>query len=97
MDNIVNNANKYAGTDLWIKYTEEDNGLLITIRDKGPGVDDEDLLFITRKFYKGKNGEKHNGAGLGLYLADYFMREMGGSFNCYNDQGFVIDLFLRKV
>lgn len=97
VDNIVNNANKYAGTDLWISYMEKDNGLLITIRDNGPGVDNEEIMLITQKFYKGRNGEKQNGAGLGLYLADYFMRQMGGSFSCYNDNGFVIELFLRKV
>lgn len=97
VDNIVNNANKYAGTDLWINYLEKDNGLLITIRDKGPGVDSEELILVTQKFYKGRNGENKNGAGLGLYLADYFMKQMRGSFNCYNDKGFVIELFLSKV
>lgn len=97
VDNIVNNANKYAGTDLWINYMEKDNGLLITICDKGPGVDDEEIMLITRKFYKGRNGKKQNGAGLGLYLANYFMQQMGGFFNCHNDNGFVIELFLRKI
>lgn len=97
VDNIVNNANKYAGTDLYINYIEKDNGLLIQIRDRGPGVDDEEIILITQKFYKGKNANKQNGAGLGLYLVDYFMQKMGGSFHCYTDNGFVIELFLLKV
>ena len=62
-----------------------------------PGVDNEELILVTQKFYKGRNGENKNGAGLGLYLADYFMKQMRGSFNCYNDKGFVIELFLSKV
>ena len=97
IDNIVNNACKYAGTDIWVQYFEKKNGLLITIRDDGPGVDPEEIILVTQKFYRGKNGEKKDGAGLGLYLASYFMEKMGGSFECYNDHGFVVELFLRKV
>jgi signal transduction histidine kinase len=97
VDNIVNNANKYASTKLWINYMEKGNGLLITVRDKGPGVDNDEIGLITQKYYKGSNGKQQDGAGLGLYLADFFMKQMGGTYNCYNDNGFVNELFLRKV
>lgn len=97
VDNIVNNACKYAGTDLFADYMEKDNGLLVKLYDKGPGADEEELALLTQKFYKGRNGKSQNGAGLGLYLADYFMQQMGGSFSCYNENGFVTELFLRKV
>ena len=97
VDNIVNNACKYAGTDLFADYMEKDKGLLVKLYDKGPGADEEELALLTQKFYKGRNGKSQNGAGLGLYLADYFMQQMGGSFSCYNENGFVTELFLRKV
>ena len=37
-----------------------------------------------------------NGSGLGLYLTKMFMEKMEGQMNCYNDNGFVVELFLRK-
>jgi len=32
-----------------------------------------------------------------LYLAKQFMEGMGGSFDCYNDEGFVAELHLKML
>ena len=90
IDNIVNNAMKYAKTDVHISYSQRDNGILIRIKDDGPGVPEEDLAKVSEKFYRGSNV-----AG-GLYLTKMFMEKMEGQMNCYNDNGFVVELFLRK-
>lgn len=96
IDNIVNNAMKYAKTDVHISYSQRDNGILIRIKDDGPGVPEEDLAKVSEKFYRGSNVAGENGSGLGLYLTKMFMEKMEGQMNCYNDNGFVVELFLRK-
>ena len=96
IDNIVNNAIKYAKTDVHISYSQRDNGILIRIKDDGPGVPEEDLAKVSEKFYRGSNVAGENGSGLGLYLTKMFMEKMEGQMNCYNDNGFVVELFLRK-
>ena len=96
IDNIVNNAMKYAKTDVHISYAQRDNGILIRIKDDGPGVPEEDLAKVSEKFYRGSNVAGENGSGLGLYLTKMFMEKMEGQMNCYNDNGFVVELFLRK-
>ena len=97
IDNIVNNAMKYAKTDVHISYSQRDNGILIRIKDDGPGVPEEDLAKVSEKFYRGSNVAGENGSGLGLYLTKMFMEKMEGQMNCYNDNGFVVELFLRKT
>ena len=96
IDNIVNNAMKYAKTDVHISYSQRDNGILIRIKDDGPGVPEEDLAKVSEKFYRGSNVAGENGSGLGLYLTKMFMEKMEGQMNCYNDNGFIVELFLRK-
>lgn len=98
IDNIVNNSYKYAGTDINISFAlEQNSGIRITIRDRGKGVPDEELALITEKFYRGTNAKGKSGSGIGLYLSKNFMSQMGGEMEYYNDDGFVVELFLRKV
>jgi K+-sensing histidine kinase KdpD len=97
IDNIVHNSFKYAGTAIDVSFEEVPTGIKIEIRDYGNGVAEEELPLITEKYYRGANGKGKNGAGLGLFLANYFMSHMKGSLECYNDKGFVVNLFLSKV
>ena len=101
IDNVINNSYKYAGTDIDIDFgTSRDGGeenIILTIRDHGEGVLEEDMPLITEKFYRGSNSEGCEGSGLGLYLSQFFMQEMGGEFNCYNDNGFVVQIIIKKV
>ncbi len=97
IDNIVNNAYKYAGTAVTVSFHQHENGISVKIKDNGPGVSSEELPLLTGKFYRGGNAEGKDGSGLGLYLAKNFMERMGGDLECYCDNGFVVNLFLKKV
>lgn len=97
IDNILYNSYKYAGTAIQITYEDKADGIVIRIADSGPGVSDEELPLITEKFFRGKNSSGKQGSGLGLFLAKNFMGEMRGDMTCYNRDGFVVELFLRKV
>lgn len=97
IDNIINNAYKYAGTESYVKFTENKEGIQIRIQDKGSGVPEEELSLVAEKFYRGSNTKGKSGSGLGLYLAKNFMEGMQGGLECYNQDGFVVNLFLKKA
>ena len=104
IDNVIGNSNKYAGTEIRVSFKEITQGdglnqkfIKMTIRDKGPGVLEEELSRITEKFFRGKGSETKQGSGLGLFLAKSFMERQGGAFEYYNDDGFVVELLIKKV
>ncbi|MBD5485366.1 MAG: HAMP domain-containing histidine kinase [Lachnospiraceae bacterium] len=97
LDNIINNSYKYAGTEVKVRFIENAEGIIIKIRDFGQGTTEDELALIKEKFYRGSNTEGKSGSGLGLYLADNFMMQMDGEIGCYNEDGFVVELFLHKV
>lgn len=97
IDNIINNTYKYAHTATTVIFSETEDGIIIMLRDEGAGVPEEEAALITDKFYRGSNTNGKAGSGLGLYLSKVFMERMKGGMECYNDNGFVVELFVRKV
>jgi len=101
IDNIISNSYKYAGTDINICFSmnEPDKNLGIKVKDFGSGVDEDEIPLVCKKFYRGldEKVKKSAGSGLGLYLAKQFMEGMDGTFDCYNDEGFVVELHLKMV
>ena len=107
IDNIVGNSYKYAGTKIEVTFSETPDIQLpdgnfvkfirVSVRDFGPGVLEEDLPLIASKYYRGSNTEGKTGYGLGLYLAKWYMEKQDGGLEYYNDNGFVVDILVRKV
>ncbi len=83
-DNIFANSYKYANTKIDVKIYAEKTFLAIEIEDYGGGVSAEALPTLKEKFKRGKNSEGIDGAGLGLYISDAFMSEMGGEIKIEN-------------
>ena len=85
-DNIFSNSYKYANTniDVKIKILEDENCLAVKIEDYGGGVKEEELALLKEKFKRGENSQNVDGAGLGLYISDSFMREMHGGLALKN-------------
>jgi len=83
-DNIFANSYKYANTQILIFAVRTDKNVKIVIEDFGGGVKAEELLTLKEKFKRGSNSKNIEGAGLGLYISDYFMKEMGGELNIEN-------------
>ncbi len=98
IDNCVGNSVKYAGTDIHVSFDEvSGNYIRIRISDAGPGVAEADLPLICEKYYRGKGANEKNGYGLGMYLVKLYMEKQGGGLEYYNDNGFTVELLLRKV
>lgn len=77
-DNIFANSYKYAGTNIKTEIYLDNKRLAISIEDYGGGIDRDEVLIIKEKYRRGSNVKDVEGAGLGLYISDYFMREMKG-------------------
>lgn len=77
-DNIFANSYKYANTEILVNTRRGDGVIEIEIEDFGGGVKSEELNIIKEKFKRGSSVEGIDGAGLGLYISDYFMQAMHG-------------------
>jgi len=98
IDNIIGNSYKYAGTDIEVSGCFEESFFVLTVRDFGPGVSAEEISLLCQKYYRAENSEDKDGAGLGLYLTQYFLDQMGGSLqleNCPPEEGGGLQAVLR--
>jgi two-component system sensor histidine kinase VicK len=60
----------------------------VTIRDQGIGIRKEEIPRVTEKFFRSSNVlEKASGTGLGLYLANYFVRLHQGTLSIESELG----------
>lgn len=79
-DNVFANSYKYADTAIEVQAERTGSQLLIVIEDLGGGVPEEELFRLKEKFFRGNNAKEVEGAGLGLFISDYFMKGMDGAF-----------------
>lgn len=97
-DNLFMNSYKYADTDIEVECHAESGYLVVSIRDKGPGVAENELPLLREKYKRGSNSSGKDGAGLGLYLTDYFMNEMDGRLVIENAApGLKVSVYIRIV
>lgn len=83
-ENLINNARKYAKSNIDISITKSDGNIEIHFRDYGNGIPDVDMPFIFDKFYRGKNCGDEQGSGLGLYIVKYLTEKMNGKVLLHN-------------
>lgn len=83
-ENIINNARKYAKTNIEVYFTREEGNIVLHFRDYGSGIPDENMPFIFDKFYRGNNCGDEPGSGLGLYIVKYIAEKNGGSVALQN-------------
>lgn len=84
IDNIFANSYKYADTRILVSVYKEHSRFLLEIEDFGGGVPSDEVLLLKEKFRRGSNAKNIEGAGLGLYISDYFMKEMDGELDVEN-------------
>ena len=68
--NLIDNALKYSESD--VSITISDN--LLSVKDKGIGMQESDLKNITSKFYRVRKNSWDNSMGLGLAIVDYILK-----------------------
>lgn len=79
--NLLDNARKFAGTQMPVRLVAERQGsdLTISVTDQGPGLPKEALDLVFNKFYRVAAGDgRAPGTGLGLAIAKGIVVAMGG-------------------
>lgn len=69
-----------------LSVVREGGGLVLTVRDHGPGVPDEQLAQLAQAFYRPDSARTRHagGVGLGLYLCRLVAQAHGGRFEVVN-------------
>lgn len=79
MQNVIENAIKYGdGKYIEIMFPDDDEGVLISVRNSGCTLDKSELAHIFESFWRGANSENIRGSGLGLYICRQLMHKMNG-------------------
>ncbi|MCH5348412.1 MAG: HAMP domain-containing histidine kinase [Oscillospiraceae bacterium] len=79
IQNILENAIKYGdGRSIEISFSEEDNCRLVTVKNSGCTLPENELPHIFESFWRGSNIGSSGGNGLGLYICRQIMNKMGG-------------------
>ncbi|OGJ87749.1 MAG: hypothetical protein A2268_02535 [Candidatus Raymondbacteria bacterium RifOxyA12_full_50_37] len=87
---IFKNALAYSrpGTKIRVLINRETDHTVISIRDKGEGISDNELPYIFEKYYRAANATQSiDGHGLGLYITRAFIESFGGSLYCESKAG----------
>ncbi|MCI1581481.1 MAG: HAMP domain-containing histidine kinase [Clostridium beijerinckii] len=80
--NIIKNCIEHTGEDGRISIFFDENPLFteIKILDNGSGIEKEDLPYIFKRFYKGKNAGEDS-VGIGLAMAKTIVTSQNGDIN----------------
>lgn len=79
LQNILENAIKYGdGENISISVNMEEDCQLVTVKNSGCSLSDNELPHIFDSFWRGSNVGNKNGSGLGLYICRQLLRKMGG-------------------
>ncbi len=87
LSNLLSNATTYTPTDkeIFISVQTDQNALVVSVKDQGPGIVEEDLGKIFEKFYRGKHS-RPGGLGLGLSITKRFVEAHGGEIEVRNNE-----------
>ena len=81
--NLISNAIKFSseGATIWVSSSCENNMVVLTIKDQGLGIPDEDMKHLFERFFRGKNVLNIQGTGLGLHIVSKYIELMDGTIS----------------
>jgi len=84
VNNLVSNAIKYSpdGGDIVVTMQRRDRLAVVSIRDQGQGIPEEDQERLFERYFRGSaEGGEIKGLGLGLYVTRRIIEAHGGSIS----------------
>jgi len=87
---LLENANQYSPSDQPIAITAEQSGdfVVISVADRGNGIDDQELALVFDKFYRGEDQRyRVQGTGMGLPIAKAIVEAHGGTLSVTSQVG----------
>lgn len=101
--NLIDNALKYGGADepVEVALASGNGGIVLTVRDHGPGIAPEHLPHLTRRFYRADPGRSRasGGTGLGLAIVKHIVERHRGRLDIASilGQGTTVTAAFRHV
>ena len=85
--NIIDNAAKYGreGKKIAVAIARIESEILVSVRDWGPGIPEDELPHVKERFYKGSSKER--GSGIGLAVTDEIVKLHGGRLDITSKVG----------
>jgi two-component system phosphate regulon sensor histidine kinase PhoR len=89
MANLLDNAIKYnqAGGRVDVEAFQRPKQVIITVKDTGIGMGQEDLSKIWNRLYRGDEGRSQRGLGLGLSVVKSIVEVHGGYVEVSSEPG----------
>jgi PAS domain S-box-containing protein len=87
--NLLSNAIKFSepSTSIHINSMLNGEGAIISIRDEGVGISEEDKAHLFSSFFRGRNAVNIQGTGLGLHIVKRYLDLLGGSVKLESSLG----------
>src|SRR5207247_6937584 len=77
LGNLLDNAAKWSPANGEVEVAV--HGSEVTVRDHGPGIDEEDLPYVFDRFYRASSARGLPGSGLGLAIVRQVAKAHGGT------------------
>ena len=81
LHNLVANALTYGEGEVRITAEVQDNGVVVSVADNGPGIASNELPHVFERFYRAQHGRQQHsgGTGLGLAICKAFIEAHGST------------------
>ncbi|GEM_PF-1687401 len=90
VENLIDNALLFSpkGGAVELSLTSGDEFLSISVKDTGPGIEEEKLPLVTEGYFQGEEPrEEHRGTGLGILVSRRIAEHHGGTLTVASKQG----------
>lgn len=86
---LLDNSVKYApeNSKITVAAQRYEAYIRLDVLDEGPGIPEEELPEIWKRFYRGKTNRNASGVGIGLTLCRMIVQAQGGRVFCQNCEG----------
>ncbi len=96
-DNIVSNATKYSAPfqPIDIETRRHGNEIEVLVRDRGQGINPDDVPHIFEEYWRSPHAAGVAGAGVGLFIVRKIIDAHGGSIDTVSRPGIGTTLYVR--
>ncbi len=78
LTNLLSNALKYSQEEVVVRAEAADEGVRVSVADRGRGIAPADLPHLFQRFYRTRGARGTEGLGLGLYISRMLVEAHGG-------------------
>ncbi len=93
--NVISNAVKYSEQDVFISINQSLNETIVSVKDTGIGIPEEDLNRLFNSFFRASNSKDFQGTGLGLVIVKNFVEMHNGSIEIKSQENIGTEFLIK--